>query len=70
MTVRDVDGDELLTRRADPFNDEEPVDSSAATIAAQGLLRLGKWLSARGEFAAGARYEAAGLTVARAVFDE
>ena len=26
---------------ADPFNDHEPVDSSAAAIAAQGLLRLG-----------------------------
>ena len=28
-------------RPADPFNDHEPVDSSAAAIAAQGLLRLG-----------------------------
>ena len=27
-------------RAADPFNDHEPVDSSAAAIAAQGLLRL------------------------------
>lgn len=30
---------------ADPFNPYEPVDSSAAAIAAQGLLRLGHWLS-------------------------
>ena len=29
------------SRAADPFNDREPVDSSAAAIAAQGLLRLG-----------------------------
>ena len=29
------------SRPADPFNDHEPVDSSAAAIAAQGLLRLG-----------------------------
>ena len=29
-------------RPADPFNDHEPVDSSAAAIAAQGLLRLGR----------------------------
>jgi hypothetical protein len=35
-------------RPADPFNDHEPVDSSAAAIAAQGLLRLGRSLSARG----------------------
>ena len=31
-------------RPADPFNDHEPVDSSAAAIAAQGLLRLGRVL--------------------------
>ena len=34
-------------RRADPFNDFEPVDSSAAAIAAQGLLRLGAYLGGR-----------------------
>ena len=32
------------SRPADPFNDFEPVDSSAAAIAAQGLLRLGYYL--------------------------
>jgi unsaturated chondroitin disaccharide hydrolase len=31
-------------RPADPFNAHEPVDSSAAAIAAQGLLRLGHYL--------------------------
>ncbi len=31
-------------RPADPFNDWEPVDSSAAAIAAQALLRLGRYL--------------------------
>ena len=31
-------------RLADPFNPHEPVDSSAAAIAAQGLLRLGRRL--------------------------
>ena len=35
------------SRPADPFNDHEPVDSSAAAIAAQGLLRLGRILSAQ-----------------------
>jgi unsaturated chondroitin disaccharide hydrolase len=33
---------------ADPYNDYEPVDSSAAAIAAQGFLRLGSYLAADG----------------------
>ena len=33
---------DYLGRPADPFNDFEPVDASAAAIAAQGLLRLGQ----------------------------
>jgi hypothetical protein len=56
-------------RPADPFNEHEPVDSSAAAIAAQGLLRLGRYLRER-EPAAGKRYWQAGLTVAAALFDE
>jgi hypothetical protein len=48
-------------RPADPFNDREPVDSSAAAIAAQGLVRLGRVLAARGAGADANRYEQAGL---------
>ena len=50
---------------ADPFNDFEPVDSSASVIAAQGLLRLGRFLGAAGE-----RYAQAGLSIARVLFAE
>jgi hypothetical protein len=57
-------------RPADPLNDFEPVDSSAAAIAAQGLLRLGKYLQGRGDSAAGSRYWHAGLTVLRTLLRE
>ena len=53
-------------RPADPFNDHEPVDSSAAAIAAQGLLRLGRVLArGRGRGA----YEQAGLRTLDALFN-
>ena len=55
------------SRPADPFNDHEPVDSSAAAIAAQGLLRLARLESARGE--SGERYEQAGLRIVDTLFD-
>ena len=59
-----------LERPAEPFNPYEPVDSSAAAIAAQGLLRLGNWLTTRGQFADAERYWQAGLTVVDALFDD
>jgi hypothetical protein len=59
-----------LERPAEPFNPHEPVDSSAAAIAAQGLLRLGNWLTTRGQFADAERYWQAGLTVVDALFDD
>jgi hypothetical protein len=57
---------EALSRPADPENDQEPVDSSAAAIAAQGLLRLGRFLGEAGE---GARYWRAGLAIADRLLD-
>jgi hypothetical protein len=60
---------DYLRRPADPFNAWEPVDSSAAAIAAQGLVRLGNYLLAQGDRERGTRYRQAGLTVADALFD-
>jgi unsaturated chondroitin disaccharide hydrolase len=61
---------DYLDRPAEPFNAFEPVDSSAAAIAAQGLVRLGNHLKARGRRPEGGRYLAAGLTVARTLFGD
>jgi unsaturated chondroitin disaccharide hydrolase len=60
----------FLKKPADPYNRWEPVDSSAAAIAAQGLIRLGNYLTAKGATADGKRYYQAGLTVARTIFGE
>ena len=57
-------------RPSDPFNDHEPVDSSAAAIAAQGLIRLGLYLDLLGAADEGRGYLQAGLTVAAALFAE
>jgi unsaturated chondroitin disaccharide hydrolase len=60
---------EYQDRPAEPFNEFEPVDSSAAAIGAQGLLRLGRYLTNKGDDE-GARYWQAGLTVARTLLNE
>ena len=57
-------------KASDPYNDVEPLDSSAASICAQGLLRLGNYLVAKGDAKAGERYRSAGLTTAAALLDE
>ncbi len=58
-----------LDRPADPFNVWEPVDSSAAAIAAQGLIRLGNVLD-QTNASQGLRYRQAGLTVAQTLLNE
>ncbi len=61
---------DYLARPSDPFNPWEPVDSSAAAIAAQGLLRLGNYLVHHGQTRAGTRYRQAAFTVAQTLFAE
>lgn len=55
--------------KSDPFNDFEPIDSSAAAIGAQGLLRLGNYLKKENSPDAD-KYWSAGLTVANTLFEE
>jgi unsaturated chondroitin disaccharide hydrolase len=57
-------------RDADPFNDHEPVDASAAAIACQGFLRLGRYLKAKGEPGDGGRYWQAGLSLLDRLLEE
>jgi len=59
-----------LNKPSDPFNEYEPVDSSAAAIAAQGLWRFGTYLNRRGEQAHRSNdYRQAALTVAKTLFE-
>jgi hypothetical protein len=57
-------------RPADPFNAHEPVDSSAAAIGCQALLRLGRWLEQHGRQDEAQRYWQAGLTTLRTLLSE
>ena len=68
---------DYLDKPAEPYNDHEPVDSTAAAICAQGFLRLGRYLQNRagkteddGLRDKGQRYWQAGLTIAKTLFDE
>jgi hypothetical protein len=51
------------SKPADPFNDFEPVDASASAIAAQGLIRLGRYLG-------DAKYLNAGMQIASTLLAE
>jgi len=61
---------DYLSKPADPFNAHEPVDSSAAAIAAQGFLRYGNYLRGSGRKEGGDRVYQIGLTLAKGLLDE
>lgn len=61
--------DKYLERNADPYNSYEPVDSSAAAIGVQGLLRLGRYLE-KTDPEQSKKYWQAGLTVMNTLLDE
>jgi len=56
------------SKRSNPTNPWEPVDSSAAAIAAQGLIRLGHYLTSKGDRKRGREYLQAGRTTAGTLF--
>jgi unsaturated chondroitin disaccharide hydrolase len=60
---------EYQSEPADPFNPYEPVDSSAAAIGAQGLIRLANYLSAT-DPEASKSYMSAGLTIVRTLLSD
>lgn len=60
-------------RPADPYNDFEPVDSTAAAIGVQGLFRLSRYLEQKGgaeNLDAAKRYFQAGLTTLNTLLKE
>lgn len=61
-----------LSKPSSPYNKHEPVDSSAAAIAAQGLIRLGNYLGKLGTRNAKleTHYRQAGLTIARTLLSD
>ena len=59
-----------LNKRSNPFNQWEPVDSSAAAIAAQGFLRLANHLHSTRTTKYESLYRQAGLTIANTLFSE
>jgi len=62
-------GNDVYSRESEPFNDAEPVDSSAAAIGVQGLIRLGRYLNAK-DTGSGDRYIQAGLTTMKTLLSD
>lgn len=61
---------DYLNKPSDPFNPYEPVDSSAAAIAAQGFLRLGNILKSKNLLKKARIYRQAAFTIADTLLAE
>lgn len=61
---------DYLNEPSNPYNQWEPVDSSAAVIAAQGLLRLANYLTKTNTGENAKRYRQAGLTILKTLLNE
>lgn len=61
---------DYLSKPADPYNHFEPVDSSAAAIGVQGLLRLGNYLVLTGHSKEAEQHRQAGLTIMNPLLDK
>ena len=53
-----------------PYNDVEPLDSSAAAICGQGYLRLGNYYANKGDRTKASRYRAAAFKIAQTLMEE
>lgn len=60
---------DYLNEKSDPYNAFEPIDSSAACIAAQGFIRIGNWLK-NSDQARSEKYIQAGIQIAKNLFTE
>lgn len=60
---------DYLNEKSDPFNAYEPIDSSAACIAAQGFIRIGNWLKSS-DPTLFEKYIQAGVQIAKNLFSE
>lgn len=56
----------FAAKASDPYNEWEPFDSSAAAIAAQGLIRLGKYAKGNTRY----DYQRAGLSITETLLDD
>ncbi|WP_339705630.1 glycosyl hydrolase [Algoriphagus aquimarinus] len=60
---------DYLNEKSDPYNAHEPIDSSAACIAAQGFIRIGNWMKSTDQEAS-ERYIQTGMQLASALFSD